>query len=204
MIDLSVIVPAYNEEANIGRSAAGVVEYLKAGARSWELLVVDDGSTDSTLALAERLAAAEPRVRVLSHTPNHGKGFAVREGMLAAEGAVRLFLDADYSTPIEEFEKLAPRFADGADIAIGSRRLPGKASTAASRHSPPTPPSGCSASSATTTGASTPRCWPSRPGWAAALTRWRSAGHTSRPPRRCTPSATPSRRSWHCSPFGEI
>jgi len=62
MIDLSVIVPAYNEEANIGRSAAGVVEYLKAGARSWELLVVDDGSTDSTLALAEGLAAAEPRV----------------------------------------------------------------------------------------------------------------------------------------------
>lgn len=126
MVELSAIVPTYNEQANIRRSAGAVIEYLRGGVRTWELLLVDDGSTDETVAIEQEIAASERRVRVLAHSPNRGKGFAVREGMLAAEGAVRLFLDADYSTPIEEFEKLAPRFADGADIAIGSRRLPGK------------------------------------------------------------------------------
>ena len=122
MIDLSVIIPTYNEEANIDRSAGAVVEYLKAGSRSWELLVVDDGSTDGTLAAAEALAAAEPGVRVMPHTPNHGKGYVVRQGMLAAKGTVRLFLDADYSTPIEECEKLLRHLAGNCHVAIGSRR----------------------------------------------------------------------------------
>ena len=124
MLDLSVIIPTYNEASNIRRSAGGVLDYLRGGERSWELLLVDDGSTDGTLAIEAEIAASGDRVRVLACSPNRGKGYAVREGMLAAEGAIRLFLDADYSTPIEEFEKLAPRFEDGADIVIGSRRLP--------------------------------------------------------------------------------
>ena len=124
MIDISVIIPTYNEEPNIRRSAGGVIEYLRDGKRTWELLLVDDGSTDGTLAVEEEIAASEARVRVLARSPNHGKGYAVREGMLAAEGAVRLFLDADYSTPVEEYEKLVPHFERGADIVIGSRRLP--------------------------------------------------------------------------------
>ena len=124
MIDLSVIIPTYNEEANIRRSAEAVVAYLGAGPRSWELLLVDDGSTDGTVGIEEELAAAEPRVCVLAHSPNRGKGFAVRQGMLAAKGAVRLFLDADYSTPIEECEKLLPHLEGGFDVAIGSRRQP--------------------------------------------------------------------------------
>lgn len=124
MIDLSVIIPTYNEEPNIRRSAGGVVDHLRDGERSWELLLVDDGSTDGTVAIEEEIAASDDRVRVIACTPNHGKGYVVREGMLAAQGAIRLFLDADYSTPIEECDKLISRFDDGADIVIGSRRLP--------------------------------------------------------------------------------
>ncbi len=124
MTDLSVIIPTYDEAPNIRRSAGAVVDYLRGGHRTWELLLVDDGSTDGTLAIEEELAAGEPRVRVLARSPNRGKGFAVREGMLAAQGARRLFLDADYSTPVEEYEKLVPHFDDGADVVIGSRRLP--------------------------------------------------------------------------------
>ena len=122
-MDLSVIIPTYNEAPNIRRSAGGVIEYLSARDWSWELLLVDDGSTDDTLAIEQEIAAADERVRVLPCSPNHGKGYVVREGMLAAQGDVRLFLDADYSTPIEEYDKFLPRFADGADVVIGSRRM---------------------------------------------------------------------------------
>jgi len=124
-VGLSVIIPTYNEEPNIRRSAEGVVSYLRNGHRSWELLVVDDGSLDGTVAIAQELAAAHPQVRVLAHSPNRGKGYAVRQGMLAARGAVRLFLDADYSTPIEECEKLIPPLEGDCHVAIGIRRGPG-------------------------------------------------------------------------------
>ena len=108
MMDLSVIIPTYNEEPNIRRSAEGVISFLRGRDATWELLLVDDGSRDGTLAIEQEIARGEPRVRVLAHSPNRGKGYAVREGMLAAQGRLRLFLDADYSTPIEEWEKLRP------------------------------------------------------------------------------------------------
>ncbi|MFW6161886.1 MAG: dolichyl-phosphate beta-glucosyltransferase [Planctomycetota bacterium] len=127
MPDLSAIIPTYNEEPNIRRSAGAVIEYLSRGERTWELLLVDDGSTDATRTIEQEIGASAPHVRVLAHSPNRGKGYAVREGMLAAQGEVRLFLDADYSTPIEEFEKLAPRLGEGADVVVGSRRLPDRA-----------------------------------------------------------------------------
>ena len=124
MIDLSVIVPTYNEEPNIRSTTEGIVGYLRRQACAWEVLLVDDGSTDATLAIEQELAAAGPHVRAIACSPNRGKGHVVREGMLAASGMVRLFLDADYSTPIEEIEKLLPALDAGADIAIGTRRCP--------------------------------------------------------------------------------
>jgi glycosyltransferase involved in cell wall biosynthesis len=120
---LSVIIPTYNEEANIRRTCEAVLAWLRARELDWELLLVDDGSTDRTLAIERELAEGEPRARVVASSPNRGKGHVVREGMLAAKGDVRLFLDADYSTPIDELDKLLPHLRSGADIAIGTRRV---------------------------------------------------------------------------------
>jgi dolichyl-phosphate beta-glucosyltransferase len=100
------------------------VEYLKAHGGEFEILVVDDGSTDGTPALAEAvLAPLHDRARVLRNPENMGKGASVRRGMLAARGARVLFSDADLSTPIEEMEKLGRALDAGAGVAIGSRAL---------------------------------------------------------------------------------
>ena len=124
MTDLSVIVPTYNEEPNIRPCVEAVLDYLRPQSIDWELLLVDDGSLDATPAVEQELARAEPRIHVHPHAPNRGKGYAVRQGMLAATGAVRLFLDADYSTPIEELDRLRPHLEAGCDVAIGTRRTP--------------------------------------------------------------------------------
>lgn len=121
---LSVIIPTYNEAANIRRTLEAVLAWLRAQAFDWELLLVDDGSTDPTVAIEGEVAGHEPRARVLPFSPNRGKGYVVRQGMLAAKGELRLFLDADYSTPIDEFAKLHPHLLAGYDIAIGTRRVP--------------------------------------------------------------------------------
>ncbi len=119
---LSVIIPTYNEEANIRRTGDAAIAWLRNRGMGWELLLVDDGSTDGTLAIERELAEGEPRVRVLPCSPNRGKGAVVREGMLAAKGGIRLFLDADYSTPVDELDKLLPHLEGGCDVAIGTRR----------------------------------------------------------------------------------
>ena len=102
-----------------------VLDYL--GSTEWEfaeVLVVDDGSRDGTVALAESWAARCPRVRVLRNPGNRGKGYSVRHGMLAAQGEWRLFTDADLSSPIEEVDKLWAAARDRqADVAFGSRAL---------------------------------------------------------------------------------
>ncbi len=119
-----MIIPTYNEAANIPRTLEAALAWLRKQAFEWEFLLVDDGSTDATLAIEREVAAAEPRIRLLPCSPNRGKGYVVRQGMLAAKGELRLFLDADYSTPIGEFAKLHPRLIGGDDIAIGTRRVP--------------------------------------------------------------------------------
>ena len=119
-VELSVVVPAYNEARRLGPSLRRAGEYLQARGLAFELLVVDDGSADDTAAVA----AGFPAVRVLRHERNRGKGAAVRTGVLASAGERVLISDADFSTPIEELEKLEPKLAEAA-LVVGSRGVAG-------------------------------------------------------------------------------
>lgn len=117
---LSVIIPAYNEEKRLGATLLAIEEYCRTRGVAAEILVVNDGSTDSTARLARAFAARQP-VRVLENPGNRGKGYSVRHGMMAARGRELLFTDADLSAPIAEVEKLRAALAEGSDVAIGSR-----------------------------------------------------------------------------------
>ena len=117
----SVVIPAYNEAARLGASLERILGFLSREDWSAEVLVVDDGSRDSTPAIAGRWAAQDPRVRLLHNPGNRGKGYSVRHGMLEARGQLLIFSDADLSSPIEEAKKLVAAIRAGADVAIGSR-----------------------------------------------------------------------------------
>jgi len=118
-----VIVPAFNEEARIASSLTRIVEYYSGQPYTWHVTVVSDGSTDQTEAIVAGFAAAHPEISLSTYTPNRGKGYAVRKGMLETAGELLLFCDADLATPQEETEKLLSHVRDGADVAIGSRPL---------------------------------------------------------------------------------
>ncbi|MCA1630754.1 MAG: glycosyltransferase family 2 protein [Acidobacteria bacterium] len=124
---LSLVIPAYNEAARLGASLSLALDYLNAQGYESELIVVDDGSTDETVRVAEAgftASAGRVAARVLAGEPNRGKGYAVRRGLLAARGRVALFSDADFSTPITETPKLtAPIRSGECDIAFGSRAV---------------------------------------------------------------------------------
>lgn len=120
---LSVVVPAYDEEARIGPSLQRLAEYYDAQPYPWDVTVVSDGSKDGTNKVVEEFAATHPKFKLLAYAPNRGKGYAVRRGILEAEGDIVLFCDADLATPQEETEKLLEHMRDGADVAIGSRPL---------------------------------------------------------------------------------
>ena len=119
----SVVIPAYNEATRLPRYLDEIASYLVSRGEPWEVLVVDDGSTDDTADVAERMAARRSEVRLLRQPVNGGKGAAVRAGMLAARGAWRLFADADGATPIGELKRLEAALSAGADVAIGSRAV---------------------------------------------------------------------------------
>lgn len=122
-IELSVIVPAYKEEARLGPSLDRIREYLAQRGGASEIIVVDDGSSDRTREVAMEHLVGFPNAKVLRNEPNAGKGYSVRRGMLAARGEYCLFSDADLSTPIDEFDKLEAAHQAGAAVAIGSRAL---------------------------------------------------------------------------------
>lgn len=120
---VSVVIPAYNEEWRILPTIGAIATHMSARGEPWELIVADDGSTDTTLALVRDLRFANLRLLVADR--NRGKGSAVRRGVLAAQGALVLFADADQSTPIEQFDRLAAQVAQGADVVVGSRSAAG-------------------------------------------------------------------------------
>jgi dolichyl-phosphate beta-glucosyltransferase len=122
---ISVVIPAYNEEARLGPTLERAMAFLAGRGVPWEIVVASDGSTDRTCEVATATAAGSPHVKVLALSPNRGKGAAVRAGMLAARGDRILFSDADLATPIEELDKLGAHLDGGADIAIASRAAPG-------------------------------------------------------------------------------
>jgi dolichyl-phosphate beta-glucosyltransferase len=119
--DLSIIIPAFNEGSRIALTIREIVGYCTATQRSYELIVVDDGSSDDTSSVAQQFAEAVAEIRLVRLEANHGKGYAVRAGVLQALGASILFADADGATPISEIERLELALARDADIAIGSR-----------------------------------------------------------------------------------
>jgi dolichyl-phosphate beta-glucosyltransferase len=122
---LSIVIPAYNEESRLPQTLDRISEWLLR--RSWtftEVIVVDDGSTDGTVAVVEKYRKEYPSIRLLGNPGNRGKGYAVRHGMLEAAGEWILYTDADLSAPIEEFAKLCQAaMASGAVVAIGSRAV---------------------------------------------------------------------------------
>lgn len=122
----SLIIPAYNEAGRIGQTLRQTLAYLQTASPESELIVVNDGSTDTTAEVARGILAGAGSVatRLLEHSPNRGKGAAVRAGLLAAARPIGLFSDADLSTPIEETPKLILPIAAGElDVAFGSRGL---------------------------------------------------------------------------------
>jgi dolichyl-phosphate beta-glucosyltransferase len=122
---ISVVFPAYNEERRILPTLERTVAFLAGRAKPWEVVVVDDGSADGTSDVVRSRFPASPNVRLVRHDTNHGKGFAVREGVLASRGDWVLFSDADLSTPIEELAKLEDKAAEGFDLVVASRVVPG-------------------------------------------------------------------------------
>ena len=124
--ELSIIVPAYNEESRLPRTLTRIRDYFagrEMDSDQLEILIVDDGSKDGTVQVAENWAREWPSVRVISNGDNRGKGYSVRHGMLEARGRIALFSDADLSSPIEEYEKLLAAIDAGNEVAIGSRAL---------------------------------------------------------------------------------
>jgi glycosyltransferase involved in cell wall biosynthesis len=124
-IQLSIVIPAYNEASRIGETLEQTIAYLKVQAYASEIIVVSDGSRDNTRGVVESYQPAFSGLKVLEYFPNRGKGHAVRTGMLATQGERVLFMDADYSVPIRYVEQAFGVLDAGHDMAIGSRGATG-------------------------------------------------------------------------------
>ncbi len=121
---LSIVIPAHNEENRLPRTLEQVFDFLAQQPYEAEVLIVENGSTDRTLEIAERYARQHASLQVI-HLDEHGKGLAVRRGMLDAQGEYRFMCDADLSMPIGEVNKFLPPATSEFDIAVGSREVKG-------------------------------------------------------------------------------
>jgi dolichyl-phosphate beta-glucosyltransferase len=120
-MDLSIIIPVYNEAERLPRTLARLHEYLTRGPLTYEIVLVLDGPTDTTKDVVELISARFDNLRTIDRAENRGKGYTVREGMLNASGRIRLFTDADNSTDIAHFDKMKPLFDQGYEVVIASR-----------------------------------------------------------------------------------
>ena len=125
MQKLSIVIPAYNEAHRIGETLFSIDQWLKQQKFEYEILVVNDGSKDSTSEVVNSLIPKIKNLKLIDNKENHGKGWVVRQGMLAATGDVRLFTDADNSTSIDQAEKMLPFFDQGFNVVIGSIEVSG-------------------------------------------------------------------------------
>jgi len=131
--EVSVVLPIYNEASVLEQNVRAVIEHMESLGRSFEVRAVDDGSSDDSRAIMARLAAEDERIKPSALEVNHGKGAAVRAGMLLAEGERVLFMDTDLSTPLDEVQGFLGALDSGYDVVIGNRRAPGSEIT---RHQP--------------------------------------------------------------------
>ncbi len=122
---LSVVIPTYNEAKRLPLTLIDIDKHLSGADFSYEILVVDDGSTDETVQIVKHFMGIIPNLRIIENERNKGKGGVVRQGMLEAKGDYRLFTDADNSTSITHFEPMRPYLSSGYDVVIGSRDVPG-------------------------------------------------------------------------------
>jgi len=123
---LSIVIPAYNEENRLNPTLEKINSYLKNKNFEYEIILIDDGSDDSTVKIAlESELAKRGKLVLIKNEKNTGKGFSIRRGILASSGEYILFSDSDLSTPIEEFDELFLHIQSGYDIAIGSRSIEG-------------------------------------------------------------------------------
>lgn len=121
-MELSIIVPAYNEEGRLPHFLPTLISYSKEHLKDYEILVVDDGSTDKTAEIVEELAKDNPEVKLISYTPNRGKGWAVREGVMRSNGRNVLFIDADGSIHPNQIPPMLDKLSDY-DVVVGTRRV---------------------------------------------------------------------------------
>lgn len=124
--DLSIIVPAYNEEALIASTLDGLQTYLSSRPEQYEIIVVDDGSQDRTVESIEQWQRCnEVDLRLLVNSQNMGKGFSIRRGVLESRGQFIIFIDADLPYKLEAIDRFLHALRNGCDLAVGSRVLPG-------------------------------------------------------------------------------
>jgi len=124
-IEISVVIPCYNEEKRFQKGLNHYLSYLKKQRYPWELILVNDGSKDNTLKLMRTFAKDKSHVKIISYDKNHGKGYAIVQGIINAQGKYILFTDLDHSVPIDTVESFFEYFERGYQVIIGSRRVKG-------------------------------------------------------------------------------
>lgn len=127
-IELTIVIPAYNEEHRLEGTLRSSIDFFRSLEISFQLLVIDDGSTDGTAKLVNSLSEKNSEIELISYPKNEGKGYAVKFGVLNSRGGSILIMDADGSTPISEYHKLKSKLDEGYKVAIGSRALIDKGS----------------------------------------------------------------------------
>ncbi len=122
---LSIVVPAYNEEKNISNAISRITKFFTGKKLEHELIIVNDGSTDRTANVVEKIARKNKRIILVNNPMNMGKGYAVKNGVMISKGAIIFMIDADLSMSVEEYDKLARWNKSGYDFIIGSKRITG-------------------------------------------------------------------------------